>query len=416
MRPCKAIYVKKLYDGTSAPGRERMVVVVQGAQIVDVLPASAEERIASYHAEEVHAEDKYMAPGLIDVHTHLMMEGRGPLAETTLSEMTLGEVQLLGLQNALKALRAGVTTLRDCGSIGGVSRNVKRFIQKGRILGPDVVICGMPVTSTGGHCHYMGGEADGVDAIRRLIRRQQKEGIDFVKLMATAGGTVGVARGNTFQAEEYQAAVDEAHRLGLKISMHVCSYDGVKAVADTGLDGMEHCMFYNDGEDLRRDEALAGKLARSQVQMCHTLSALGATLVMLDHKPKEAWTDFDRSEYARISAGQDKLYRCIRFHYDCGCQLVAGSDSGWKHCDFSVGMAITLKLMEQAGIPLDEILVSATSRPARYLCVDDRVGTVKAGMQADLILMDQDPLVTAEAYSHVSQVYKQGRLVDQLIL
>ena len=416
MSPRKAFYIKKLYDGTKSPGQENMVVVTEGEKILDVLPASAAERIESYQAEKVDAGEKYMIPGLIDVHTHLMMEGQGPLAEETLAGMTLGEVQLLGLQNALKALRAGVTTLRDCGSIGGVSRNVKRFIQKGRILGPDVLICGMPVTSTGGHCNYMGGEADGVDAIRHLIRQQQKDGIDFVKLMATAGGTIGVARGNTFQADEYQAAVDEAHRLGLKISMHVCTYDGVKAVVDTGLDGMEHCMFYNDGEDLRRDEELAGKLARNKVQLCHTLSALGATLVMLDEKPKDQWTAFDHSEYKRISIGQEKLYKTIRFHYECGCELVAGSDSGWRYCDFSVGLPIALKLMAHAGIPLDEILVSATSRPAKYLCVDDRVGTIKKDMQADLVLLDQDPMESADAYRKVSQVYKRGHLVDNFIL
>jgi len=412
----QAIYTKKLYDGTAAAGAEDMVVIVKDGLIEDVIPAGDTAKLSAYDAEKIDASDKYMIPGMIDVHTHLMMEGSGTLAEYTLANMTLGEVHLLGLQNAAKALKAGVTTLRDCGSIGGVSRNVKRFIEKGRVLGPDLVICGMPVTSTGGHCNYMGGEADGVDAIRHLIRQQQKDGIDFVKLMATAGGTIGVARGNTFQQEEYQAAVDEAHRLGLKISMHVCSYDGVKAVADTGLDGMEHCMFYNDGEDLRRDEELARKLADNKVQMCHTLSALGATLVMLNNKPRNEWTDFDHYEYNRISESQDKLYRTIKFHYDCGCQLVAGSDSGWKHCDFSSGMAITLKLMEDAGIPREEILVSATSRPADYLCVGDRLGTIKKGMQADLVLLDLDPMETADAYGRVNAVYKKGMLVGEHIL
>lgn len=412
----KAIYTKKLYDGTKAPGQEQMVVIVEGEKIIDILPASAQERIGLYQAEKVDGSDKYMIPGMIDVHTHLMMEGKGPLAEYTLKDLSLGEVHLLGLQNALKALRAGVTTLRDTGSIGGVSRSVKNFINKGRILGPDVLICGMPVTSTGGHCNYMGGEADGVDAIRHLIRQQQKDGIDFVKVMATAGGTIGVARGNTFQADEYQACVDEAHRLGLKITMHCCTYDGCVAVADTGLDGLEHCMFYNDNEPSRPDVALAEKYARNQVQMDHTLSALGATLVMLDQKPKEEWTDFDRSEYKRISLGQEKLYDSMRFQYEHGCQLVAGSDSGWKHCDFSIGMGVTLMLMGQNGIPLDEVLVAATSRPAKYLGVDDKVGVIKKGMQADLVLLDQDPMVTPEAYRHVNKVFKRGILVDNLIV
>ena len=273
----------------------------------------------------------------------------------------------------------------------------------------------MPVTSTGGHCHYMGGEADGVDAIRHLIRQQQKDGIDFVKVMATAGGTIGVARGNTFQQDEYQACVDEAHRLGLKVTMHCCTYDGCVAVADTGLDGMEHCMFYNDDAHSREDVELAEKFARNHVQMNHTLSALGATLYVLDHKPKDTWTAFDHSEYKRITIAQEKLYESMRFQYEHGCELVSGSDSGWKHCDFSFGMGVNLMLMGREGIPLDEVLVAATSRPAKYLNIDNRVGTIRPGMQADLVLLDRDPLEDAEAYLHVARVFKRGIPVDRLI-
>ena len=415
MNKIKAIYCKKLYDGTKAPGQENMVVIVDGEKIVDILPSSATEKIDAYNPEKIDASDKYLIPGLIDVHTHLMMEGVGRLAEYTLADLKLGEVHLLGLQNALKALRAGVTTLRDVGSIGGVSRSVKDFINKGRILGPEIYIAGMPITSTGGPCNNMGGAADGVDAIRKLIRQQQKDGIDFVKVMATAGGTIGVARGNTFQPDEYKACVDEAHKLGLKITMHCCSHDGCVVAAELGADGMEHCMFYNDGEEPRRDEALAQMCADKKIQMDHTLSALGATLVMLDAKPREEWTDFEHYEYNRISESQRKLYETMRFQYEMGCELVAGSDSGWKHCDFSVGMGITLMLMGQNGIPLDEVLVAATSRPAKYLGIEDKVGTIKTGMQADIVLLDKDPMTEVDAYRHVNKVFKKGILVDQLI-
>lgn len=85
MEHCKTIFPKKLYDGTASPAVERVAVILQGSQIVDILPADAAERIEAYHPERIDAGDKYMIPGLIDVHTHLMMEGQGPLAEETLS-------------------------------------------------------------------------------------------------------------------------------------------------------------------------------------------------------------------------------------------------------------------------------------------------------------------------------------------
>ena len=409
----KAIHVRKLYDGSLNPPKQDVVVLIDGENIEDVVDVRQGKEWVDEGAEWIDASDKYMTPGLIDVHVHLMMKGNGEVPERTLATHTPGEIHLLALNNALTAMTAGVTTLRDCGSACGISRAVKKIVNGGFIPGPDVFISGIPVTRTGGHCHYMGGEADSEAEIRKLIRRQQKEGIDFVKLMGTTGGTIGIAGGTTYPSlGEYRTAAEEAHALELLISMHCCSIEGVRLAVDAGTDGIEHCMFQKEADgELVLDQALAERIAQQNIQVCHTLPALGSILWLLDRKPKDRWTPFNHSEYERISRIQEKDFKTILFHYKAGVQYVAGSDAGWKSCNYSLGLPLALEFMGDAGLPVLEIIHSATGRPAKYLRAQDRLGCVKKGLQADLLLLPEDPAEDMTVFHRVAQVYKKGTAV-----
>src|SRR2546426_2764039 len=118
------------------------------------------------------------------------------------------------------------------------------------------------MTITGGHCHYMGGEADGIDAVSRLARTLLKEGVDFLKMMGSGGGTPGTERmQTTFSLEELRAARREAERVGAGVAVHATNREATRLVTEAGVETIEHGHMHTpDGPAF--DDALAERIAR----------------------------------------------------------------------------------------------------------------------------------------------------------
>jgi imidazolonepropionase-like amidohydrolase len=410
-----AVRVGKLYDGSSRPPIDDAVVVVGEDTIVDVLQPSDQRKLACYGANLIDHGDKYMTPGLIDAHVHLMFPANGWLGEELLDKMTPGELHMQALKNALQALRFGITAVRDCGSAFWVSHSLRKFIGEGNILGPDLIICGMPVTPTGGHCHYMGGEADGEHEIRKLIRRQQKDGVDFIKIMATSGGTRGTPAGYTYTQAEYLAAVHESHKVGLKISMHATDTPGIREIINTDPDGFEHGFFYDHNYKADLDVGLAAKIAEKAIVVCPTLPIYSENMRAIKQKPIAEWTASDKREYERQASLEEEMMKSFQLHVKEGVISVAGSDSGWKFCRFGHGLLRQLELMSEGGMKNLDIIHAATALPAKYMGVGDRIGGIRKGLQADFLILEADPGKSVSNFRKLHSVYKKGRLVKSVI-
>ena len=164
-------------------------VLVEGDKISAV---GSQKDLGSGEAlgEVIDLSGKYVLPGLINSHAHLCMPADGtPL--TTLAAET-NEIWLLtAARNARKALMSGVTTVRDCGDRDGLIFQLRRAIGKGLAEGPRIIQSGSFITMTGGHAYQEGREVDGVEEIVKAVRQSFKEGADFIKVMATGGGTPG---------------------------------------------------------------------------------------------------------------------------------------------------------------------------------------------------------------------------------
>src|SRR5687768_15808694 len=148
------------------------------------------------------------------------------------------------VRNCRLHLRAGVTTIRDCGARNRTTLSLREAAGHGLFPSPRLLVSGPPITQTGGHFWWCNGEADGIDGVQRQARLLLREGVDFLKIMASGGGTLGTDQGRaTYTPEEIAAAVREAHHAGKLTTAHCLAAESVANAVDGGIDQVEHINF-----------------------------------------------------------------------------------------------------------------------------------------------------------------------------
>ena len=266
------IRARALIDGTDSPPVGNAVVVVEGCRVVAAGPEEAVEAPRGPGVKELTFPDGYLLPGLIDAHTHLMF-GAGDATYEEVIERDSDEVMLLrAARNAHIHLSAGVTTLRDCGARNQVTFDLRRGVRQGLALAPRLLLSGRPVTVTGGHFWWCNGEADGVEGVRKAVRRLVRDGADFIKIMASGGGTAGTDnRRPSYSVEELRAIVDEAHALGKPTTAHCIATQSIVNALDSGVDSIEHATFIEPDGSYRFNPRIAERIARQGVLVSPTV-------------------------------------------------------------------------------------------------------------------------------------------------
>jgi len=339
-----------------------------------------------------------LMPGLIDAHVHICLPADGRIPPHAISEER-GVIQAVALRNAGEALHAGITTLRDCGGFPDVLSSLRRAIELGYSEGPRLVSACWPITISGGHMHYWGGEADGVNGVRTKVRLAVKGGADYVKVVASGGGTPGTIKYEpSFSQEEMTALVDQAHRLRRKAVVHsLCALSTAQAVA-AGADEIEHAWFYTGPDVSHYDPSVARKLAEAKIPVCPTLSV---PQFMIDTQSDD--TDHWKNALHDILTSVTSMHRL-------GIPLVAGTDAGWRWSPFNA-IFTELQLMSEVGLSSMECIVAATSRAAEALALKDVTGIIRPGLSADLIAVQGRPDQDLKTISNAMMVMKEGRLV-----
>ena len=193
------------------PFKTGQAVLVADGRITAVGDKEAFQQQAPPETETIDLGSACLAPGLIDSHTHLSLAGDGRPYADMFSE-TDEMMVLTGAMNLQRHLRAGITTIREHGARNKVGFMLKEGIQRGYIPGSRLLVSGRPITCTGGHFHFCNETADGEDEIRKSVRRLVHEGADYIKIMASGGGTAGTIPGRaSYSTAELHAAVHEAH-------------------------------------------------------------------------------------------------------------------------------------------------------------------------------------------------------------
>lgn len=384
----------RAFDGTRAlPGGA--LVLVEGREIVGVEPASA---AAPAGCDVTDLPGATLLPGLIDTHVHLCGDS-GPRALDQVPELSAEELERVIATAEQQHLRAGVTAVRDLGD--------HRWAVLDRIGsddgGPTVVGAGPPITSRRGHCWSMGGEASGVDELRRAVRERAERGASVVKIM-TSGGVMTPGTdmlGCQFGLDELRAVVDEAHGQGLPVVAHAHSLAAVERSAAAGVDGIEHCSCLT-GSGIHLPAALAAALAADHIDVCPTVGFLPG----VDPPPHV------QARMAAVGATVDQHLLHVADLHRAGVSLLAGTDAGIGPTKLHGSVAYAVAdLAGPCGVPLADALTAATARAACACGLGDRTGRLAAGYDADLLVTDGDVTRDVTALQRPRVVVSRGREV-----
>jgi len=352
-----------------------------------------------------------LTPGMVDVHTHLIMPGDGTPYQTFMLHSD-SILVLQALKNAQIHLNSGVTTLADTGARGRTTFSLRDAINLGIASGPRLVLCGRPITRTGGHCWFLGEEADGAAAVSRSARRLLKEGADIIKVMATGGGTAGTYphRPSLF-VDELKAAAREAHENGKPAIAHVSATEGIRRTLDADFDVIFHCHFYEADSTLAYDDELARRIVDTGTFVNPTLWVNGIYVDLLQKKEAEGSLTAAECEMltqrSKRYAGQRENVGKLAAR---GVQLVAGSDAGWGRYEFG-DLVIELEEMVGIGLSASDAVLSCTSRAAAALGVADQVGSIEPGKKADLLVVNGDPTANISVMRDIDTVMLGGAIV-----
>lgn len=360
---------------------------IVGDKITDLAPLHALRE--AFPDEEVRAyQNTTILPGLIDAHTHINYDG-WPEQQFQEASYAAGAYVAARLR---KGLERGVTTVRDLGSPDGMAKAMKDAAQKGYITIPRIITSNQAITMTGGHAsnEAITVERDGEWEIRKEIRNQIKKGADWIKIMDSKG-----YRGAEFSQEELNAAVDEAHRFHVPIAVHAGWAPSVDMCVQAGFDSIEH------GTSMTMEHAeIMQKAGRHLVP---TILAFKRVVVEFAESD-DAWM----AAYAEVALEKSKN---VKQFYDAGVNIACGTDTPYGSDLPPYPVALEAECMVEIGLTPMQAIETATKNGAELLRMGDRLGQIKPGYTADILIVDGDPSQDIRALQNVRAVYFGGQQI-----
>lgn len=382
-----------LWDGTTDDVRSGVDVVLRDGVVHAVLPAGLHR---ADDAGELDLSGRFVMPGLVDMHVHLVWSGGSDPAATV---ATAGEhvTAMRAAANAVAELDAGITTVRDLGSNWDLAVTLAQAIDSGTLEGPTIVASGQTIIMTGGHDPFWGLASDGVDAIVRNVRRQASIGAGVIKVAAT-GGVYGRPHGEAIGQteltyEELAAAASEAHRFGLRVAAHALGTEGIHNAVRAGIDTIEHGTFLS--------EEIVKMMQQRGTALCPTLHIYRA-IAGREGVPAYA--------QAKARTAVDAHQESFRMALEAGIPIVAGTDAGSVLTPHPA-LIDELAVMREYGMSTAEALRAATSTAGAVLGREGAIGVVIPGAVADLLILEGNPLDDLETLREPYAVLRSGRIV-----
>lgn len=394
--------------------QEGQVILVENERITEILPAeeAGKRNLKASGYEEIDLQEKYILPGLINMHVHLAGNGK-PQKKQRDNEALVKKIMSNGLTKAIAyhmvcgfakdELYSGVTTIRTVGGLGDFDTRLRDDIAAGKKPGPRILAANEGISVPGGHMAGSVAIAAGSieEALQHLeIAKAQK--VDLVKLMITGGvldaKEKGVPGELKMAPEMVKAVCDKAHAMGYKVAAHVESPKGVKVALQNGVDSIEH--------GAKADEEMIALFKEHNAFLCTTLS------------PALPYALFDRSITNASEVEQfngnvvfEGIIDCAKAAIANDIPVVLGNDVG---CPWITQYDFWRELYyfhKYVGVSNTFALYTATCRGAEMAGIGDITGTLEPGKCADMIVVEKNPLEDIRALRNVDMVVSQGKVL-----
>jgi len=361
-----------------------------------VIREVATGRLEGEYEETVELTDRTVMPGLIDAHVHIRYGPKRDPEEPSDEYMTIR-----GLENARKALMAGVTSLADAGAVRNVAFAVRNAINDGVVLGPRLFVSGEMITMTGGRSKKPGArlEVAGADSARKAARALlMYHGADFLKLGATGSLSSPHTgpRHPQLTVEEMRAVVEEAHKCAKKVHAHCYGEQGISNAIEAGADAIIHGQTLTEGHIRTMKE-------RGMI-LLPTLKTFCGHLEHIE----------EGGVHSRVfSTGiWDETEPNFRNALEKGVTIAMGTDAGMPDNLFGENPR-DLGYMVEWGMTPSQAIIAGTLNAAKSIAVEDRLGTLEPGKYADLLVLKKDPTKDITAIqTSLDRIMLKGRFLD----
>ncbi len=368
-------------------------------------------------AREVHdLGDVSLLPGFVETHIH--MHYPSPLDYREIARPdTLERMLVRATANMRLLLTSGATTARDTGSHLEVAFAIRSAIRDGLTVGPRLLVSGAPITTTAGHYWFLGGVADTGDEVVKRIRELHARGADAIKIMASGGGYTPSAnpRSMQYSVATLRAAVAEAHRLGLPVLAHSLTAVGNAACAEAGVHTIIHGGVWWTEHTVRDrayayDPAVADLIAAKGIWVDPTIGE-----VELHRERQEAGlppeAEFEHWALPDVPSELEPRIEFMRDMLDRGVRFIGGMGMGMPVVTFDSVACSAQAYARLLGFEPWAAIASITSVAAEAVGLAGTVGTLRAGLEADLVAVEGDPVTDLSALRRVRDVVQHGRLV-----
>lgn len=379
------------------------------------ITAVARDAPAAPGADSVDCSDLWLMPGVFDCHDHLAFSSLDPLE---LLSMPITSWTLEASRNLRRTLESGVTFVRDA---AGVDAGIRDSVARGYTLGPRIQASVVALSETGGHFDgflvgpgvetsadyvvpdYPGRPpfiVDGVEDMRRAVRRVARAGADWIKVCATGGIASPFDDGDLpqFTREELAVAVDEAGRKGKGVMAHAFGGRGLDDAVAAGVRSIEHGIFLTEEQ--------AAAMASAGAWLVPTIAILRDVLRWADEPGR-----IPDYHVRKVRAIEPRLGNAVRIAREYGVRMALGTD--FVERDQHGRNLEELVFMHEAGLTAAETLLTATLRGAELCGVADIYGRIAPGYVFDAILLDEDPsdISVFGRRNAVTGVFKGGQIV-----